>query len=141
MFNAQPPPDEALWFLEYVLFGWWWHPVLWFGWIVVASIVICFMSTWRGALATIIVLLLFVLCVPANAESQCLGSCWSCMHGCTEQERVEKCCPAGTQPTHHSKRIERRMNDVEKKNCQTQTGETRDNCFFWQGVSKGRNGR
>lgn len=44
----------------------------------------------------IAIVILLALTSWAGAENNCLGSCWACMHGCTEQERVEKCCPVGT---------------------------------------------
>jgi hypothetical protein len=50
--------------------------------------------------------LMLALAVPASAERPsrrlihdittgdvCAGSCWSCMHGCTEAERKRLCCP------------------------------------------------
>jgi hypothetical protein len=44
----------------------------------------------------LIAIALLLATVPASAERQkstCIGSCWQCMHGCTEQERIQYCCP------------------------------------------------
>lgn len=70
MFNAYPPSEEAQWFLEYVLFGFWWHPVRWFGWVLAASVLIWVAC---GAVRTVfylfwrVALILAVLVIPAAA--------------------------------------------------------------------------